>query len=87
MELRRIRMFLVVAEKKSFSEAARELFVSHSAVSRGIGELESSLGIKLFERSNTGVMLTKNGKQFLAPAEKIVALYDETLSLMGGNSD
>lgn len=49
--LEQIRLFVSVAERQSFSAAARELKRVQSAVSNGIALLEADLGVTLFERS------------------------------------
>lgn len=54
-------MFYCVAKNKSFSVAAKELYVSQSAISQNIRQLEQQLGCKLFYRTRTGVELTKEG--------------------------
>lgn len=50
--LEQIRLFVSVAERQSFSAAARELKRVQSAVSNGIALLEADLGVTLFERSS-----------------------------------
>ncbi len=57
-----IAYFLGVAQCQSFSEAARQLFVAQSAISKQIQALEKSLGVKLFLRTNRNVELTPAGK-------------------------
>lgn len=60
------RMFYAVAKEGSFSAAARQLFVSQSAVSQGVGTLEKQLGVKLFARKPRGVQLTAEGEVLYA---------------------
>ncbi|RQZ41141.1 LysR family transcriptional regulator [Burkholderia sp. Bp9099] len=57
--------FIVSARHLSFSKAAKELFVTQSAVSRHIGELEGYLGHLLFIRSRNGLALTHIGENYL----------------------
>ena len=52
----------------SFARAAKELGTSQPAVSRHIASLEQQLGIRLFERSRTGVKLTEEGRRFYEQA-------------------
>lgn len=61
MELEQIRIFCTVAEHKSFSEAARRLYVSHSTTCRTVAALESELGVRLLERTKNSVSLTPAG--------------------------
>lgn len=66
MEYRKIVYFLKVAEKRSFSRAAEELFISPQALSRQIQELENTLGYPLFRRTTVKVELTENGSDVYA---------------------
>ncbi|ARP82296.1 LysR family transcriptional regulator [Bordetella genomosp. 8] len=71
MDWNDLRYFLCVARSGSLTQAAGELDVSQSTVSRRIGELESSLGIVLFARSQTGYLLTDEGREVLRHAEQV----------------
>ena len=61
MELRQIKGFLAVAEYLSFSRAAEKLYISQSALSEQIKQLEEELGTPLFRRSSHRVVLTEAG--------------------------
>ncbi|MFO7594211.1 MAG: LysR family transcriptional regulator [Pseudomonadota bacterium] len=61
----RLRFFLAAAEGGSLTAAARELGSNQPTVGRHIDALESSLGIRLFQRSVKGLMLTEEGIQLL----------------------
>ena len=56
--------FDCAARHGSFAGAAKELGTSQPAVSRHIASLEQQLGIRLFDRSRTGVRLTEEGRRF-----------------------
>jgi hypothetical protein len=58
-----LRYFVVVARTGSVSEAARQLHVAASAVSRQIGLLEDALGLRLFERARRGMTPTPAGER------------------------
>lgn len=60
-----LQAFVAVAERASFRQAAADLFLSQSALSRRIDKLEASLGVKLFERTTRRVQLTNVGETFL----------------------
>ena len=61
VELRELRLFLVLSEHLHFGEAADELRISHSRVSQILQELEAKLGVRLFDRSSRRVTLTPAG--------------------------
>lgn len=56
----------------SINKAAQKLFLSQSSLSSSIRELEQELGIKIFKRSNKGIELTNDGKEFIAHIRPIV---------------
>jgi DNA-binding transcriptional LysR family regulator len=68
MELRHVRYFVAVAEERGFAHAARRLRVAQPALSKQIRDLETELGVPLFERLPRGVRLTPAGEAFLADA-------------------
>ena len=64
--LNAVRAFAAAARHQSFTRAAAELHVTHSAVSRQIKSLEDFLGVALFERRVRQVTLSAEGQQFFA---------------------
>jgi DNA-binding transcriptional LysR family regulator len=73
MEFNRLRSFAAVAEAGHLTRAAGKLHISQPALSAQIKALEDELGLALFERTATGMVLTGAGKRLLAEAEKILA--------------
>ena len=71
--LRQLQYFVAVAEKGGVSRAAQSLSISQSSVTEAIKELESDLGVELFERHSRGLAITHKGHQFLRHATKILA--------------
>ena len=61
IKLEQIKVFYTVATEGSFSEAAKVLFITQSAVSQQIKSLEQELGIMLFARGRKGAKLTNHG--------------------------
>jgi len=78
MELDQLRYFLRVAERGSFTGAARELSISQPALSRSIRRLEEELGRPLFLRRPRSVELTDAGEFFEARARQVVQLIEDT---------
>ncbi len=82
MTLHRLKVFLSVARRASYSRAAEELCLSQPAVSIQVRELERTVGAGLFERVGGTVTLTEAGRALAPYAEKILALVDETRMVM-----
>lgn len=80
LNLHLLRVFYTVALEKSFSNAAKVLFISQPAVSKSVQELEFQLGLPLIDRNkNTkkqsgGILLTKEGQTLFEHARAIFAL-------------
>ena len=71
-ELKRIGVFTRVVETKSFSEAARQLGVAKSAVSKQIIQLEKEVGVRLLNRTTRSLSLTEAGEIFYRHSAEIV---------------
>ena len=76
MELEQLRVFAAVADEGSFTGAARRLYISHSTVSRTITALEEELGVRLVERDNRFIALTKAGETLREEAEQLLSAAD-----------
>lgn len=70
-----LKVFVMVAEKKSFSRAAEELNLTQPAVSQYIRALEYSLGAKLLDRTNKYVRMNQIGEMVYHYAKEILGLY------------
>ena len=82
MDFTILKSFIAVAEEKSFSEAAKHLFISQQSLSKQIAKLEEELDTSLFVRSRP-LVLTPDGRQFLQTAKGILQLkrqYEENSS-------
>ena len=76
MTIQQCKYVLEIAKTGSFNEAAKQLFVAQSSLSGCIKQLEAELGIRLFERSNRGVILTSDGAEFIRYASQMVEQND-----------
>ena len=76
MNYERLKTFIAVAEKKSFSEAAKILFVSQPTITSQVKALEEELNTKLFERTTKKVAMTQSAHVLLKYARKMVHLSD-----------
>ena len=74
MEIRQVRYIVMVAQTGSFSQAAKELFISQSTLSQQIQQLENEVGVKLLERNTRKVTLSEYGQEFLPYAKNLI--YD-----------
>lgn len=77
MELKNLVTFIQVAESGSFTKAAKILGYSQSTVSFQIGQLETELQIRLFDRIHHTVSLTEGGKRILSCAHEMTRLAEE----------
>lgn len=80
-------VFLLVAEKLSFSKAAEDLFISQPAVTKHIKELEGKLNTTLFERKGNRVYLTESGKITYRHLKEIKQQYRELEFELGRLND
>lgn len=77
-----LQVFVMVAEKKSFSRAAEELHLTQPAVSQYIRALEDSVGTRLLERTNKYVRLNQAGEIIFHHAKEILSLYTKMQCLV-----
>ncbi|KKZ88367.1 LysR family transcriptional regulator [Rhizobium phaseoli] len=82
--LRQIQYFVAVAEQGSVTRAAQHLSISQSSVTEALKELETDLGVELFERHPRGLTITHNGHQFLRHATKILASVSDARTSFSG---
>src|SRR5689334_6747565 len=75
MKLQQLKYAVEIANKGSFSEAARSLFISQPSLSNAIRELEAEIHISNFNRTNQGISLSTEGAEFLGYATQMMQQY------------
>jgi len=82
MEFRQLEYFLSAAKHLSFTKAAQECCIVQSAMSQQIATLEKDLGIRLFDRTNKGIILTPEGEVMLREAQRLLDQAEMTRSII-----
>lgn len=77
MNLKQLEAFVQVAEGKSFSKAAKELFLTQPTISAHIASLERELNARLFVRNTKEVSLSEDGKDLYRYAKQIIDLQKQ----------
>ena len=72
--LKEMEYVLAVWEARSFSAAARQLFVSQPALSAAVKKVESELGVPLFDRARSPLGLTDAGRAYMEAAERVIRI-------------
>ena len=78
MDMRVIHYFLAAAREENITKAAKRLHMTQPTLSRQLAELESELGVRLFERSSRRITLTSEGILFRRRAEEMEELLAKT---------
>lgn len=76
MNLDHLRYFVKLAEVRHYTRAAEQLCISQPSLSHAINQLESELGVPLFERSGRNTTLTRFGEEFLECAQRSLDALD-----------
>ena len=79
VEIRQLRYFIAVADTLNFSRAAESVYLSQSALSRQIADLEREVGVPLFHRSTRQVELTEAGKALQISAKELISRWEKML--------
>src|SRR5436190_18808956 len=78
MDLSALKIFLAVAQERSFSRAAAKVHRTQPAVSQTVRRLEADLGEQLFDRSSKNGTLTDAGRMLVNSGQRLVRPADET---------
>ena len=76
MNLKKLKYFKVAAQELNFKRAAEKLYVDQSSLSRAVQDLESRLGVSLFERNLRWLKLTEHGNILVQEVDHILCLVD-----------
>lgn len=87
MELNYLKVFYEVAKLGRFTEAAKHLNISQSALSRAVGLLEEDAGVQLFVRSKKGVTLTPVGEEVFRQCEELFRTVSSIERICRGNKE
>ena len=79
-----LRTFLAVQRTRHFAQAAEQLYLTPSAVSFRIRQLETELGVSLFHRRRSNIQLTAAGERLVAHAEALLAGWQQAKAAVGG---
>lgn len=82
MELQYLRELIVLAEKGNFSEAADALYTTQSTLSKHVKNIETELGVPLFDRTSRKVKISEFGKIFLPYVQQIIEIQDQYLAAL-----
>lgn len=80
MHLKTLNAFLITCELQSFSAASRQLGLTPAAVSKSIGELEQTLGMRLFHRNTRKLTLTEDGKRLMQEISPAMHQLEQALT-------
>ena len=83
LDSRQLLAFATLARKKSFTQVAKDMFLTQSAVSHAIKAFERDIGVLLFDRVGKTVHLTQAGEQLLQHAERILRDMQDARTAMG----
>jgi len=74
---KQIEIFLIMAEKCSFSETAKIMYTTQPTISRQIKMLEQELGVKLFDRNTRDVNITEAGIFWMRRFKRIMKMIED----------
>ena len=87
MTLQQLKYVITVAETGTITEAANQLFISQPSLTNAIHELEKGMNIVIFNRTNKGISLSKEGEGFLGYARQVLeqaAILEDKYKRNGG---
>lgn len=80
MNITHLKVFVDLSKTLSYTQTAKNTYMSQPAVTQAIKSLESEIGVKLLERGRTGVHITQSGKAFLSDIELALHAIDDAVN-------
>ena len=72
MTLQQLKYAITVAQTGTITEAAEKLYISQPSLTNAIHELEKEMNIEIFTRTNKGIIVSKDGEDFLGYARQVL---------------
>ena len=72
MTLQQLKYAITVAQTGTITEAAEKLYISQPSLTNAIHELEKEMNIEIFTRTNKGIIISKDGEDFLGYARQVL---------------
>ena len=72
MTLQQLRYITTVANTGTITEAAKKLYISQPSLTNAIHELEKEMGLTIFNRTNKGIFISREGEEFLGYARQVL---------------
>ena len=72
MTLQQLRYITTVADTGTITEAAKKLYISQPSLTNAIHELEKEMGLTIFNRTNKGIFISREGEEFLGYARQVL---------------
>ena len=76
MRIEDLQYFMKVVEVGNMTQAAKDLFIAQPSLSKAMANLESEMGVTLFQRTAKGTVLTVQGEEFLQYARQVLEQID-----------
>ena len=80
-----LRGFVAVGRRMSITQAATDLFLTQSAVSRQVHGLETALGVKLFDRVHRAIRFTPEGERLFLVADSVMQQLQDAIGALAGS--
>ena len=77
MNITELRYLVAIMKWGSVSAAAKQLYAAQPNVSKALKNLEEEYGLRIFERSSTGMIPTEQGKRFIRQAQRVLQQVDD----------